>query len=324
METAAPKRPRLLRALTVALLAVFLAAPLAAEAAPRSGGSFGGRSGFRMAPRAPSYSTPSRGYGYGGGGSHFIFLPSFGWGWGGYGFGGGGGFGTLLLLGVVGVGVVMAVRAVRRAQSGAARPGWGLAGNDYEDADQLPDRAYVYKIQLGVGRSGRDIQDRLARFASEGDTASAEGLAQLLQQTALELLRSRDSIRYGALEASGPMSLTNGETKMNAAALAERSRFQIERLRGSEGNVRRSDTKLEESAEVLELVVVTLVVASRRPLIELKSLTEAGQLQELLGALGAVSGDALLGLEVIWTPADPQDSLTETDLQTTYPEMRSL
>ena len=32
----------------------------------------------------------------------------------------------------------------------------------------------------------------------------------------------------------------------------------------------------------------------------------------------------LLGLEVIWTPADPEDSLTETDLMTTYPELRSI
>jgi uncharacterized membrane protein len=209
-------------------------------------------------------------------------------------------------------------------QSGAARPGWGVIGQDQDDADVAPDRAYIYKIQLAVGRSGRDIQERLARFAADGDTGTASGLAQLLQQTALELLRSRDSIRYGSLEASGPMSLTNGETKMNAAALAERSRFQVERVRGADGNVRRSQDKLDESPEVLEFVVVTLVVAASRPILNIKKLDEASQLQELLGGLGAVSGDVLLGLEVVWTPADPQDSLTDTDLHTTYPELRSL
>jgi uncharacterized membrane protein len=26
----------------------------------------------------------------------------------------------------------------------------------------------------------------------------------------------------------------------------------------------------------------------------------------------------------VWTPADPEDSFTETDLMTTYPELRSL
>jgi uncharacterized membrane protein len=27
---------------------------------------------------------------------------------------------------------------------------------------------------------------------------------------------------------------------------------------------------------------------------------------------------------VVWTPADPDDSMTETDVMTTYPELRSL
>jgi uncharacterized membrane protein len=232
--------------------------------------------------------------------------------------------GTLMLLGLVGFGVVMVTRAIRRNAGSGRR--WGIGGqSDYEDEqDVLPDRAYVYKVQLGLGRSARGIQDRLARFAAEGDTATAAGLGQLLQQTSLELMRERDSIRYGSLEPSGPMSLTNGETKMNAAALAERSRFTVERVRGAEGAVRRSDAVVEEGAEVLEYVVVTVVIAARQPVIELKSLADQDQLRQLLAAMGAVPQDALLGLEVIWTPADGQDSLTTSDLMTTYPDLRSL
>jgi uncharacterized membrane protein len=311
--------------LLIGLLALIVV-PTAAMALPRSGGSFGGRSGFRTAPRAsvPRGYSPGRGS-YGGGGSHFIFLPSFGWG-GGYGYGGGlGPLGTLMLLGVVGLGVVMVTRAIRRNAGGGRR--WGIAQNDYDDDDEvgvLPDRAYVYKVQLGLGRSARGIQDRLARFAAEGDTATASGLGQLLQQTSLELMREQASIRYGSLEASGPMSLTNGETKMNAAALAERSRFTVERVRGAEGAVRRSEAAVEEGAEVLEYVVVTVVIAARQPVIEVKSLTDQDQLRQVLAAMGAVPQDGLLGLEVIWTPADGQDSLTSGDLLTTYPDLRSL
>ena len=44
----------------------------------------------------------------------------------------------------------------------------------------------------------------------------------------------------------------------------------------------------------------------------------------LLGELGGVSPDAILGIEVVWTPADPNDSMTETDVMTTYPDLRSL
>jgi uncharacterized membrane protein len=318
-------------------LFAFVVAPAIAEARPRSGGSFSGRGGFRSAPRGFS-SNPGNNYrGSRGGGSNFIFLPGFGWGWGGYGGGGGSILGTLLLLGVVGLGAVMVVRAVRRAQGrygsqggmgqglmgGGGRSVWGGYDDD-DDGDVVPDRAFVYKVQLGLGRSARDIQQRLARFAAEGDTNTEAGLSHLLQQTSLELMRHRDSIRYGAVESSGPMSLTNGETKMNSAALNERSRFQIERVRGADGVVRKSDVVAGESLEALEYLVVTVVMAARAPVIDLKKLEDRDQLTALLGQLGAVPSSALLGLEVIWTPADPEDSLTESDLLTTYPELRSL
>ena len=39
---------------------------------------------------------------------------------------------------------------------------------------------------------------------------------------------------------------------------------------------------------------------------------------------GGIPPTGLLGLEVIWTPADENDSMTETDVMTTYPELRSL
>jgi uncharacterized membrane protein len=315
---------RVLALLAAAVLA-FVVDTAAAIAAPRSGGSFSGRGGFRS-----SGGSYSRGYSsgrrstYGGGGTNFVFLPSFGWGWGGYGGGGGFGLGSLLMLGVVVFGVVTVMRGLKRARAAGGGP-MGLFGgqDDDEDAGVTPDRAYVYKVQLGLGRSARDIQERLARFAAEGDTSSESGLSHLLQQTTLELMRHKDSIRYGALDASGPMSLTNGETKMNAASLSERSRFQIERVRGADGNVRRSEAAAAESNEALEYLVVTLVVATRRPVLQEKEISDPAQLQSVMGQLGGVPASALLGLEVIWTPADPGDAMSKDDLVTTYPELRS-
>jgi uncharacterized membrane protein len=307
------------RVLTVLLAAMLALAAVPALAGPRSGGSFGGRIGFRSSPGAfsPSYSRPS--YGVGGGGTHFVFLPSFGWGWGGYGMGGFGLLGTLFMLGVVGFGAVVVLRALRRVRETGGAPWSGDEG----DVVAMPGRAYVYKVQLALGRSARGIQDRLAQFA-EGDTASEAGLASLVQQTALELMREKDSIRYGAVESAGPMSFTNGETKMNSLALAERSRFQVERVRGVEGKVRRAETAATEGAEALEYVVVTLIAATRTPLTLPASLDERDNVDALLSTLGGLAPDALLGLEVIWTPADSQDSLTETDLMTTYPHLRGV
>jgi uncharacterized membrane protein len=300
----------------------FIAVPAMALAGPRSGGSFGGR-GFRSS--GGSFSSSRGGYGRSyGGGSNFIFLPSWGFGGygGGYGCGGGGLLGTLLVMGLAFVVVRSVTRSIRQSRAGGAPPMWS---GDYDDGPEVvPDKAYLYKLQLALGRSARGVQDRLADFATKGDTSTEAGLASLLQQTALELLREKDSIRYVSADGRGPLSFTNAETAMNSIALAERSRFQVERVRAAGGRVNRSEATAEEGREALELIVVTGVVATRRPLERFKSVGSREDLTALLSELGSVNADGLLGLEVIWTPADPNDSMTETDVMTTYPELRGI
>ena len=252
-----------------------------------------------------------------------MYLPS--WGWGGYGYGGGLGlFGTLMLVTVAGLAIFAVTRAIRRSRAGQeGAAGWGMDDDDDQVA-VASGRAYVYKLQLALGRSARGVQERLGEFAAQGDTSTEAGLAALLQQTALELLRERDAIRYASADARGPMSLTNAETAMNSYALAERSRFQVERVRGADGRVNRSNAPAEEGKEALEMVVVTLVAATRTPLAAFKPISNSQEMTALLSELGGVSPDGLLGLEVVWTPADPNDSMTETDVMTTYPELQSL
>jgi uncharacterized membrane protein len=216
----------------------------------------------------------------------------------------------------------MVVRSLRRANQ---RARYDSSGNDeYDEVASSIERAYVYKVQLGLGRSGRGVQKRLEEFASTGDTSSEAGLAELLRQTALELMREKDAIRYALVEPSGPFSLTNGESKMNGAAMAERSRYQLERVRGAEGQVRRSEAAATVGREALEFLVVTVLVATRSPVGDIAAVDDRTALDRVLAGLGAVPANALLGLEVIWTPADPEDSLTETDLMTTYPDLRSV
>ena len=323
MTTTTPRRNLVL----VAVLAVLglLASPTLALAGPRSGGSFGGRLGFRSSPglnMPRSYSGGGSNY-YGGGPNIHIF-PGWGWGWGGFGYGGGFGlFGSVLTLVIIGVAVASIARAVRASRGGGvASPWYGRGGDD--EPEVMPGRAYVYKLQLALGRSARGIQDRLADFAAQGDTTTEVGLAALLQQTALELLREKDSIRYASADARGPMSFTNAETAMNGMALAERGRFQVERVRSAGGRVARSDAPAEEGKEALELVVVTILAATRTPLEAFGAPISTENLGALLSELGGVSPDAILGIEVVWTPADPNDSMTETDVMTTYPELKSL
>jgi uncharacterized membrane protein len=323
----APPRARWIVVL-LALLAIVLL-PLAAMAGPRSGGSFGGRMGFRSSGGGFSSGggySPGGGYvpSYGGGNTYYGSPFGYShWGWAPWGWGGGvGAFGTLFVLAVAGVAVLSVMRAVRRA---SYRGGYYAADEDDGYVRQVDNgRAYLYRLQLALGRSGRGVQERLAEFAEKGDTSTEAGLAALLQQTALELLREKDAVRYVGSDGRGPMSLTNAETTMNSLSLAERSRFQVERVRAAEGRFNASTAAAEEGKEALELVVVTLLAATRTPLGNFKTVTSPEELEALLSELGGVSPDGFLGLEVVWTPADANDSLTEMDVMTTYPDLRGI
>jgi uncharacterized membrane protein len=98
----------------------------------------------------------------------------------------------------------------------------------------------------------------------------------------------------------------------------------LERVRSANGQVRRSDAVATVGKEALEFLVITILVATRSPMDKMTKVEDRQALDGVLSELGGVPASALLGLEVIWTPADPEDSLTETDLMTTYPELRSM
>ena len=120
------------------------------------------------------------------------------------------------------------------------------------------------------------------------------------------------------------MSLTNAETAMNGVSLAERSRFQVERVRAADGRAarptRRGGRQGGARAGGGHAGRGHAHAARQR----FKPVTTVDELAALLSELGGVRRTGLLGLEVVWTPADPNDSMTETDVMTTYPELRSL
>ena len=55
-----------------------------------------------------------------------------------------------------------------------------------------------------------------------------------------------------------------------------------------------------------------------------KAPTDRDQLDAVLAELGGVSPAGLLGREVIWTPADPDDAMTEAEMVLLYPDLRAV
>ncbi|MBW4418737.1 MAG: DUF1517 domain-containing protein [Myxacorys californica WJT36-NPBG1] len=281
-----------------------------------TGGRIGGGS-FR----APSRTfTPSRGSypggGYPGGGSYypgggggffpFLYFPFFG--------GGGSLFTLFIFISIAG----FLLQSFRRATEGSDL--------DYTTNPSVS----VAKVQVGLLAQARSLQTDLDRIAQRADTDSSEGLAQVLQETTLSLLRHPQYWVYGASEAH-QARLEAAGAEFNRLALSERSKFTAETL--SNVNDQLKQASQESSALTVaerggalaeapgEYIVVTLLVGTQGKL-QLPTINSSDDLKRALSQLGSVSGDQLLALEVLWTPQAEGDVLTRDDVLAEYPNLK--
>ncbi|KAM3096198.1 DUF1517 domain-containing protein [Phormidesmis sp. 146-12] len=282
--------------------------------AARSGGRIGGGS-FRAPSR--TYAPPSRTYappvggGYGGGyypggggfGLPFVYLPFLG--------GGGGGLFSLLIFFAIASFLVRSFRQNR------------------EDADELNytnPAVSIARVQVGLLSEARNLQTDLDHIAQKANTDSSEGLAQVLQETTLSLLRHPEYWAYGG-EESQQLRLEAAENQFNRLALSERSKFTAETLSNVNNQLKQSSalTVAEKGAlaeqDPGEYIVVTLLVATQGKL-ELPKINSSEDLRKALSQLGSVSSDRLMALEVLWAPQAEGDVLTRDDLLTEYPDLK--
>ncbi|MCU0525129.1 MAG: DUF1517 domain-containing protein [Elainella sp. Prado103] len=304
-------------ATTLAIVLVFSQAQGAWAAA--SGGRIGGGS-FRMpsrpmAPPSRTYTSPGGyggGYGggyYPGGGFGFPFLVPI--------FGVGGGFGglfTILLFMTIAGFLVRSFRSATQSD---------------EVSSYSSPTISVTKLQVGLLAEARNLQADLNRIAEKADTGSSAGLAQVLQESTLALLRHPEYWVYAGGQTQ-LTSLTSAEAQFNRLALAERSKFSAETLSNYDNLLKQaSDRAALASAGDLatldkdpgEYIVVTMLVATQGKQ-QLPPINSSQDLRQAISQLGSVSSDQLLALEVLWTPQAEGDTLSADDVIAQYPELK--
>ena len=285
--------------------------------AARSGGRIGGGS-FRMPSSSYSspssgYRAPSGGYGYGypggGIGGSFFLMPFF--------FGGGFGsiFGILIFFALAN----FLVQTFR---------GRGEAGDNDVPGYSNP-KISVGRVQVGLLAGARGLQKELDELALSADTGSAQGRAQVLQESTLALLRHPEYWVYGAAQ-SQQTALEAAEAKFNQLALAERSKFTAETLTNvnnqlregsSQVNLPGSGTEIVTTEAPGEYIIVTIVVGTQGKL-ELPSINSSDDMRQALRQVGSISSDRLLAVEILWTPQAEGDTLTSDDLMAEYPDLK--
>ncbi|PYE56267.1 DUF1517 domain-containing protein [Deinococcus yavapaiensis] len=299
----------------VLLLALLLGIALA-----QSGGGFGGSGG--------GSSGGSGGGSFGGGGG------SYGGGYGGYGgsFGGGGfGFGVPVfyggggggggLIGTILVIVILFVvfGAMRRALSGGSRGalGGGLSGGG---------AAHAVKAQL-ILTEGDEVKAALQQVARSGDPDSNEGLARMLAEAALVVLRHPERWTYGAVEYQR-LDPTSAASRVGAWATEARAAFTEQTTSNYQDNSlttgfqHRGDYQAKQGG--LYLAVTIAVAAYALPTVPQQGAANAAAARDALLGITGISPSDLVRAEVVWSPDAPGEFLSEDEAIMKYPKLSRL
>ena len=180
----------------------------------------------------------------------------------------------------------------------------------------------VVRQRVALLASAKDIQSDLIRMAEQGDTDSSYGLAKILQETTLTLLRHPDKVIY-AWSDKNRESIDNAEDLFNQFSMEERSRASEETLTNVDGRLSKSKEKAHEKTQDNEYILVSVLAATNENL-NLRPSDSHENLKSNLVALGSITPDDLVALEIIWQPEDEYDVLSKEELLSLYPDLNIL
>ena len=216
--------------------------------------------------------------------------------------GGGGGLGVVPVLVFVGL-FLMGVWMVR----GLEKAGEGVASTS------------VGRLRLAL-LVRPEVQRALRRLSEEADTTTAKGLADLLDEVALLLLREEPAWRFGRYEAQG-----GSEERVlglfDAWMLEDRSAYR-ETFRHFEG--KKVETPYTPRVEPGgRYLVASLLLAVRGELPGPGPLNRR-QAREVLLAFAGSTPFTLLAFHLAWTPEKEGEGLTEEELLLLFPGLDKL
>lgn len=220
-------------------------------------------------------------------------------------------FGLIFLLILLGAGGALIYFLFFRSRQSTDRGIGELANNTVT----------INKLQVALLAEARSLQAQLNELSLEADTDTPEGLAALMQEAALVLLRAPENWSH-VLSSSEAAHRDKAEEMFQKLSIEERSKFSAETLVNVNGRVnRRTAVMPDPNKEPAAYIVVTLLIGTEhdKPLFgEIKS-TEA--LRSALEKITAIPSDYLLAFELLWTPQADGDSLTYDELLSEYTSM---
>lgn len=161
------------------------------------------------------------------------------------------------------------------------------------------------------------IKRELNEISLNANTSTDEGLLKLMQDSALLLLRNELAWAY-TFSSSQSIDINNAESEFNAISILERSKFSRETLNNYDGEVKAASDNFSEVSNEPAYVVISLIAgtANDNPLYD--KIYSSADLKEALTNIAIVPNDYLMKFELLWTPQQDDELITEEELLIEY------
>ncbi len=222
--------------------------------------------------------------------------------------------GFVFLLLVLGFAVLPIIFNYLKLKSPAAK---GVA----PQGELLNDVVTVTRLQIALLAQARQIQKDLTELTLQVNPETPEGLREMLQETVLALLRSPENWTHVRASSQTVPSREQATQLFEQLSLEERSKFSAETLVNIGGRIRRQSAPAQKDEDSAAYIIVTLLIGSAddKPLI--KPIYSAEDLQAALQRIGSIPPEYLLVYELLWSPQDETDSLSQDEMIAGYPDL---
>ncbi|AAD25630.1 Hypothetical protein [Arabidopsis thaliana] len=186
-----------------------------------------------------------------------------------------------------------------------------------------PLRTMDRHLSVGLLGLGRTLQQDFNRLAESSDTSTPEGLSYVLTEATLALLRHPDYCISCYSSVDVKPSIEKGEKRFNQLSIEERGKFDEETL-VNVNSIKRQSSKIRKASGFSnEYIVVTILMAAEG-IHKLPPINGTTDLKEALLKLGSIPRNKIMAVEVLWTPQNEADALSERELLEDYPLLRPL
>jgi uncharacterized membrane protein len=211
---------------------------------------------------------------------------------------------------LAGAAVVGGVALLMYSRKGKARLGSRTELNN--------DRVTVTQIQVALFAQDCPIQQQLSEIVATLPLNTPEDRLKQLQAGVLALLRLPEFWSHVYARSQSFRQRAAAEDYFEQCSIRERSKFSAETLMRDPQGLQHRALQLEAEADPAAYVVVTLLLGTTHdnPLFE--KIYSADSLKAALESLSSLSAEELLVFELLWTPQDVADSLSQDELITEF------